>query len=83
MHAKIGPVQNELLSIMPIVDNQTDASLDADQELLEHAMGMLASDLGAGDIKDNEISFGLKWELIANLSNGQIPPHIRNVGQLV
>src|SRR3990172_12094957 len=71
-----GRVQQECLTCIAIVDDDTHAAIDGDQHLVAAPMGMLTARLCARDTVDDEESSEREWHLFTDLTGREVAAHV-------
>ena len=81
MEADGGAVEHELLAVGAIIGHHVTASMNADQKLVQRAMRVLAADLFAGDVVDQEVALDVEGDRVADFAEAQVAAEIVGVGQ--
>jgi hypothetical protein len=74
---------DDFSSVLTIVHDYGQRTLNANQKLFERVVGMLVADLLARYLADQKIRFRNKRQIVRVLGEGEVAPQILHEGQFV
>jgi hypothetical protein len=74
-------IKNELLVGLPVIDRYPAPAVNAHENLMQFAMGVFTPDFLGGHVRNQEIAFHVKGDLLLDLCEGQEPTLVSNLGQ--
>ena len=78
-----GIIEFDFGAVCTVVDDDGDASVNGNEELVTGAVCVFAADVSAGHVVDNEESFRIEGQGFAELSDGEVSAQIDRCGELL
>ena len=73
MNGEAGAVENKLLAVDGVVGDQMTPAVNANEELVQRLVRMLAPDLFARNAEDEEVSLEVDGDVVQGFAEGENP----------